>query len=357
MPAPPVADTGFALRLLAELEPGNVVLSPLGLELALAVVRAGAGGETRAALDDLLAPENAYAGLLRELPDADSAVELAIAQAAWLDDGYFPGQGLVAAAEPLGVGVRELRFADPAAVEVVNRWGAERTRGMVRRVLDSFEENEHFVLAGAAYFNGSWTEPFDPARTETAPFTRGDGERVTVPMMSASGRYECYEAGDCRAVRLPYGNEGRFGLVMVLGHEGLDSGGWRIVRQGMRLREGHIRLPRLALETRLNLVDALKRLGLGPAFEPGFDLEGLFAGGEPQKALGRVLQNARLEIDEAGTRAAAVTVVTAIAVSASAEPPFEFVADRPFTWAIEDAASGTLLFVGVVDDPTEEESD
>jgi serpin B len=357
MPAPPVADTGFALRLLAELEPGNVVLSPLGLELALAVVRAGASGETRAALDQLLGAQDAYEGLLRELPEADPAVEMAIAQAAWLDDGYFPGQGLIAAAEPLGVGVRELRFADPAAVEVVNRWGAERTRGMVRRVLEGFDENEHFVLAGAAYFNGSWTEPFDPERTEEAPFTRGDGERVSVPMMSGSGRYECYEAGECKAIRLPYGNEGRFGLVVVLGRESLDSTGWRAVRAGMRLRDGYVRLPRLALETRLSLVDALERLGLGPAFEPGFDLEGLFAGGEPQKALGRVLQNARLEIDEAGTRAAAVTVLTAIAVSATTEPPFELVADRPFTWAIEDAASGTLLFVGVVDDPTEEESD
>jgi serpin B len=69
-----------------------------------------------------------------------------------------------------------------------------------------------------------------------------------------------------------------------------------------------------------------------------------------------VLQNARLEVDEAGTRAVAATAVTARRVSAPAEPPFELVADRPFTWAIDDA-SGTLLFVGVVDDPTEEESD
>jgi serpin B len=353
--APPASD--FGLRLLAELGPGNVVLSPLGLELALAVVQAGATGETRAALDELLGHQDAYAGLLRELPEADPAVELAIAQAAWLDDGYFPGQGLIAAGETLGVGVRELRFADPAAVEVVNRWGAERTRGMVRRVLDGFEDDEHFVLAGAAYFNGAWTDPFAPELTEEAPFTRGDGERVTVPMMSGAGRYECYEDADRRAVRLPYGNEGRFGLVVVLGGEGLDAAGWCAIRGGMRWRDGRVSLPRLAITTRLDLGEPLKAMGLAPAFVPGHDLEGLFAGGEPLKALGRVLQNARLEIDEAGTRAAAVTVVTAIAVSASTEPPFELVADRPFTWAIEDAASGTLLFVGVVDDPTEEESD
>jgi hypothetical protein len=65
MPAPPVADTGFALRLLAELEPGNAVLSPLGLELALAVVRAGASGETRAVLDEPAGPGRRLRGLLR----------------------------------------------------------------------------------------------------------------------------------------------------------------------------------------------------------------------------------------------------------------------------------------------------
>jgi serpin B len=114
-------------------------------------------------------------------------------------------------------------------------------------------------------------------------------------------------------------------------------------------------MPRLALSTRLDLRRALEGLGLGLLFEPGPDLAGLFAGPTEPTALGRVLQNARLEVDEEGTRAAAATAVTAIRVSAPAEPPFELVADRPFSWAIE--ASGTLLFVGVVDDPTEEESD
>jgi serpin B len=354
------ASAGFGLRLLAELTPAgrNVVLSPLGLQLALAVVQAGASGATRAALDEVLsvASGDAYAGLLRDLPDADPAVELALAQALWLDEGYRPGPGLLSAAEPLGVELGELRFADPDAVETVNRWGAARTRGMVERVLDGFEEDEHLVLAGAAYFNGAWTDPFDPANTAPATFTCGDGRAAEVAMMSAAGRFSYRETGEYRAVRLPYGDEGRFALVVLLGRDGLprlDAATWGELRAGMQWRDGRVRLPRLVLDTRLDLGAALKGLGLGPAFVPGHDLDGLFQGGDPLKALGRVLQNARLEIDEAGTRAAAVTVVTAIAAAAALDPPtpFDFVADRPFLWAIEDAASATLLFLGVVNDP------
>jgi serine protease inhibitor len=295
-PEAPPAST-FGLRLLAELGAGNVVLSPLGLQLALASLRAGASGAARAALDEVVGDPP---------PTADLPAE--IAQALWLDKGYAPGPELARAI----VEIRELDFADPAA---------------------------------AAYFKGLWEDPFDPAETEPAPFTSGDGRTLEVPMMARSGRFEYDE--EHQAVRLPYSE----GLAFVLALGGLpEAPAWR-------RREGRVRMPRLALSTKLDLRRALEGLGLGLLFEPGPDLAGLFAGPAEPTALGRVLQNARLEVDEAGTRAAAATAITAVRVSAAAEPPFELVADRPFTWAIEDAASGTLLFVGVVDDPTEEETD
>jgi serpin B len=53
-------------------------------------------------------------------------------------------------------------------------------------------------------------------------------------------------------------------------------------------------------------------------------------------------------VDEKGTKAAAVTSVE---VGVTSAPPM-FTADRPFLFAIRERLSGTILFVGLVHDPT-----
>ena len=110
-------------------------------------------------------------------------------------------------------------------------------------------------------------------------------------------------------------------------------------------------MPACGAESRPDLAGALIALGLGPAFEPGDELEDLFRGPGP-KALSRILQRARVDVDELGTRVAAVTAVMARAV-AYVENSFELTFDRPFTWAIEHAPTQTLLFVGRVRHPRE----
>jgi serpin B len=57
-----------------------------------------------------------------------------------------------------------------------------------------------------------------------------------------------------------------------------------------------------------------------------------------------------VKVDEGGTVAAAATVgVTITAVPAT---QFTMVLDHPFFFAIRDNATGTLLFVGAVLDPS-----
>jgi serine protease inhibitor len=335
----PTATASFALRLLEHVDAGRgVVLSPASAQNALVALRPGVSGAAREALDSVPEPE------LRAIDD--EGVVLALAQAVWIDSG----RELLA---DLGIETFTLDFGDPGAPARINAWAAEHTRGMVPRVIDMLEPDEVFALADAAYFDGSWTEPFDPEATEPRPFTRPDGTAVDVPTMHAEGSFEHYEDDDLQAVRLPYGNSGELCFVAVVAREGLAPPrieDWAALQTASRT--GSIALPRFSAQSRLELSDALTALGLGPAFTEGADFDGLFSGGEA-KALGRVLHSARVDVDEQGTRAAAVTVLTAIATAFRPEQPFELRLDRPFLWAIEDRRTGTLLFLGIVTDPSQ----
>jgi serine protease inhibitor len=294
----------LGLALLERLE-GDVVLSPYGLARALDIVRRGATGATREALD----------ALLDEVPEVGGIIS---AQAAWLGAGYAPGPALTVDTGPLDV-------------ERVNAWSNEKTHGMIPRIVEAFDPDEVVCLTDAEYLDAKWVHPFE--HTRPAPF-EGVGE---VPMMTVTGAFEHGEG----AVRLPY-QEADLRFVAMLGE-------WREV--AWRRGHGTVELPRFTTTASLELAPHLIALGLGPAFEPGRDLEALVTG-PGDKSLGQVLQRARVDVDEAGTRAAATTAVTVRAVSAPVDP-FHIVFDRPFTWAVEHTPTGTPLFAGRVLNPTE----
>jgi serine protease inhibitor len=65
--------------------------------------------------------------------------------------------------------------------------------------------------------------------------------------------------------------------------------------------------------------------------------------------LSTVVQKTFIQVDEAGTEAAAATGGS-MGVT-SAEPALWFEVDRPFVVTISDQQTGTILFLGAVNDP------
>lgn len=277
---------------------GDVVYSPYGLQRALSVVRQGATGETRRALKAFTMPP--------EVPGVLSA------QAAWLHADYRPGPKLTLETGPLDL-------------DAINAWSSEKTHGMVPRILEELSADEIAVITDAEYLKARWRLPFESTRP--APFV-GAGE---VDMMTVEGRFE--HADD--AIRLPYA-EHDLRFVAMLGE-------WHDV--DWRRGQGTVELPRFSTTSSLEL-DRL----LGLSLEAGHDLDALIDG-PGRKGLSRIIQRARVDVDEEGTTAAATTAVTMRAVSMPLDP-FHIVFDRPFTWVIEHAPTGTVLFAGRVVHPT-----
>jgi serpin B len=112
-----------------------------------------------------------------------------------------------------------------------------------------------------------------------------------------------------------------------------------------------VELPKFKLENTFELAGSLQALGMKSAFESSADFSGMCK--EPQK-ISKVRQKAFVDVAEEGTEAAAVTAVAVVtnnaAPSIPCPKPFEMIVDRPFLFAIVDAHSEMILFMGVVND-------
>ena len=67
------------------------------------------------------------------------------------------------------------------------------------------------------------------------------------------------------------------------------------------------------------------------------------------------MQKTFVEVNEKGTEAAAVTMLTTYPEGASdlnPPKPFEMIVDRPFLVVIADGLTQTILFMGIIFDPT-----
>lgn len=368
--AAPFGDLAFGLfREVAEAEPDdNVFVSPLSLGLALGMVEAGARGETRAELGEVLGasggalPDEARA--LRESLASCPAVQLEIASSLWSDEGRpLSTEYRALVRDAYGASAEALDLQSEAALDRINRWARERTHGKIDRILgDRLDPSVILILLNAVYFHGNWAQPFPKDATRDLPFHPASGGETPVPTMARTGSYEHHAGDGFRAIRLPYAGD-RFRMVVVLPdsatalrdlRQRLSSKQWEEWGARFGRADVALRLPRFRVEWKGSLVEPLQAVGARRLFDPaGAQLLEIFARGAPgpeNAYVADVLQKTFVEVDEEGTEAAAVTAVV-IAETSAPPPPIEFFVDRPFLVAIEDGYTGAILFLGQITSP------
>jgi serine protease inhibitor len=368
------ASNGFGLELMREVTSGeegaNVVISPLSASMALGMTLNGAAGSTFEAMRSTLGYggltqaeiNTAYHDLLELLRGLDETVEFSVANSVWSREGFpFHDVFYQAVSAAFDAHLETRDFADPATLDAINGWVSDETRGYIPRLLDSIDPQMVMFLVNAIYFDGSWTTRFDRGETVAAEFRRGDGSRVTVDMMTLRDHtVPTFRTEDFTAAELTYGG-GAFGMVIVVPEgentardlvAGMDAGWWDALSGGLAESElARISLPRFTLSYGTTMNEALKAMGMEVAFS---EMEADFTNLSPQGEwlyIDEVRQKTFIEVDEAGTRAAAAT---SVGIGVTSLPPM-LVADRPFFFAIRERLSGTLVFTGLVGDPTAEE--
>lgn len=358
----------FSFQLLRATNTGsNQVLSPLSVAFALAMVNNGAAGETREEMVRVmglkgfeLGQVNALLGkLLKEMPRLDEKTRVKMANNVYVNKQFQLKESFQdTVSSRYGVTPLSLDFGSQKTVGVINQWCSEQTEGMIPKIVESIGDDCVSILLNAIYFESKWKYPFEKRDTKREPFEGAD----SVDMMKKTFKHvvDYCENDVCQMIGLPYSNNS-YSLVAMLPRKGLaldeilDDVIKRPDFYSYRFDgwdELEVWLPTMNMETEVKLNNPLTDMGMSRAFDkreaefPEFvytrPLENIY--------IGDVLQKAKIELDEEGTKAAAVTKLGMRNLMAA--PPKRdkvvkrFIADRPFLYFIMENSTGAILFIG-----------
>ncbi len=349
----------------------NLFLSPLSIQVALAMTAVGAKGQTRQDLIDLIgAPDNVeeqnqqYAQLLQSVSgEGKRPFELIIATALWGQKGYHVKPAFQEAIADFYNGALHLvdfRNEPDEAVNKINAWVTSKTRAKIKQLVNRshVDEDARLFLTNAIYFKGRWEDEFDESDTRDEDWH--GPRKYKVPMMHQKSGFLYYEGDDFQAVNLPY--KGRhFSMLVVLprSKDGLAAleNRWanpqtfRQVTDGFDAETVIVSLPRFTIEAECTLKPVLCALHADLAFSDNADFSGI--GDEPLK-LTEVMHKACVEVNEKGTEAAAATAVRMMLCTGACSLPPEpkvFKADHPFLFFIWDRKANRVFFSGRVLEP------
>ena len=370
---------GFAFSLFSQVAQGeaakkNIFISPYSVSIALQMLRNGAAGKTRdeilTALNSGDLPEDQISGYYKELNrslTSQSNVVLDLANSIWYNKGFEVKPAFISTNEAFfNAALASVNFETPESADTINQWADNSTRGKISGIVSfPFPANTQMILANAIYFKGEWAEPFDKRLTRKRLFYFDGGMIKQTPMMLRRGSFQYEEENGFQAVQLPYaGNR----LFMTLFLPATNSSPVKLLRDfngttwsdkilpGFSSHAGTVSFPKFNMRFRALLNKPLQALGMREAFIPG---TANFSGMSGDALfVSEVLQKSFVDVNEEGTEAAAVTTVT-VGRSAIMEPvkPFEMIVDHPFFFVISDQTTGTILFMGIVNDPTGEGAD
>lgn len=362
--------------------PGNLIVSPSSIAIALGMTYQGAQGATAKEFESVLhiadsglTPDmwHAAAGQLGEswnlVPTTEQgqkpAPEVALANRLFGAEGLkFKDDFLAASQRDYRAPMERLDFgASEKARAHINDWVEDRTRDRIQDLLPegALDQDTLLVLANAVYFKGEWTHTFREEATADAEFFVDGKDAAKVPTMRTTESFRYAKTDAATWIQMPYAG-GRFAMTLAVpsvrdGLGGLESSltsdGLSNQLEAMKYERVQLSLPKFKLEpkTSLTLSTVLKSLGLKRAFTDDAEFEGMVAPEDDRLKIDEVFHNGFIAVDEKGTEAAAATAVVMMRAGSVPSEPVKVDVDRPFMFVISDTQTGAIMFMGRVVDP------
>jgi serine protease inhibitor len=358
----------FNQVLSSKTEANNIMISPFSVSSALSMTLNGANGETYDQMLKALSLEgktldeinNAYQKLMTDMVPVDERIVFDIANSVWVEKTFSVKESFMQTLQTYyEAEAKSFDIEDPTSPDIINAWIEDKTNDKIQDMISSLPDGTKMLLINAIYFNGKWREKFDKEKTSDRPFHLSSGTVKNVPTMSKKSVYSSFHQNNATVVDLPYG-QGNYTMVIAFPDEGytpaqiassLDAATWQewetqLENVGV---EKQLYLPKFKYEYSKSIAKDLCTLGMPIAFSISADFSNI---SNTSLQIFDVLHKTYIATDEEGTEAAAAT---AVIIGVSAEPPASVIdINRPFLYFIREIYTGTIVFMGIVEDPTVE---
>ena len=341
---------------------GNSFMSPLSVTYLLGMMDAGAAGSTRDEItatlgfgEDVMAVNEYCKTMIDGAAAVDPTATVRIANCVevnsalgisllkqYVDDikQYYHAQ------------IDALDFTKSNTLDIINNWCKDNTDGMIPSILDEINPSVAMYMLNAIYFKADWAAKFNKKHTRKMDFTLPNGTTVKRELMHIKARALYGQDDTCATLRLPFGN-GAYSMYVLLPAEGISLEDFI---QGMTIQNlnAHLNniytgdidvlLPKFETTSHIELIKTLKGMGITSAFDPGrADFSNMT---NASLCVSMMFQKAKIEVNEDGAKAAAVTLSGFVLTSYESIPEFDFHATRPFLYLIMEESTHSIFFIG-----------
>jgi serpin B len=356
----------FSLNIFKKIYEGeNTLISPLSIISALSMTANGAEKETLSQMEKVFGADvhslNEYLYAYQSyLPTADQ-YKVSLANSIWFKDT----ESLTVEKEFLQTNknyynaeVYKAPF-DDSTKDDINAWVSEKTDGQIKKLLEETpSQNAVMYLINALSFDAEWLTIYKETSVREGEFTAQDGDKKTLDFMHST-EYGYIELPNAIGFSKPYADD-KYSFVALLPDEGLTVSEFVASIDGKTLMDAiknqsndqvYASMPKFAFEYSKELSEILESLGIKDAFDMDVaNFSPLGQSSEGNIFISRVIHKTKIEVDEKGTKAGAVTAVVMEAGSAPPAEPKTVNLNRPFFFMIVDNELNMPIFMGVLND-------
>merc|ERR1712142_1238116 len=346
----------------SEHEQNNCVFSPLGLEVVMRMLDVGLSSKSARDLEQQLFDADMGDNLqMMKAVQSGLSKAMIVKSKGYLDFGIRMSSNFKRKLKSVfHTSFDRVQFSSPQlALDEINGWVQKVTDGMIKKIagkegLPMADPHTALVLLSAVVFHGKWKNEFNKSKTRPMDFSLDSQKKVQVPMMYSKQSTKFVRKSKvlnrATILNLPY-NEGSLSMVIVLPAKdtGLNDLEGLLVSSESRFKEAmkelfdedafevEIYLPKFKIESDFAALKSMKEMGL-----PDLEVSKVVAGSTLQVT--SINQRACIEVDEEGTKAAAVTSVSMSFRSLMIAPTLNV--DRPFMYYIYNQKNKLIYFMG-----------